>query len=302
MTEQDGAQRLWQAAQAAAINPETLTAWLGPPPEPAPGQIWRARWGGVAEAVLLITAQGNAVETLPVTFDDEEADAGAVLVDKSDSTLDTGIVIWFDIQTTLPTRVLERHLGSVSARLSNLDWSHLVDGMDGLERGEELVYDSDPRRAVRAELEDRLEELSRADWLGAGSGELGQILRDAGLTPSALADTLDIPVQRSMSILRGQVAITQEEAERLSKAVGRTAAELLASNPVPPADIVSLLDQPGRRSQILMFAEKRGIPEIEARREAAFGTLALAARQTGDTKAPEWGSRLDRYFEVVLGE
>jgi hypothetical protein len=300
MTDDDGMRRLWQVAQASAVSPNVLSAWLGPPPEPAPGQIWRARWGEVAEAILLLDVKENAVETVPVTFDDEEADAGAGILTESDSSLGTSVVLWLDISNVLPMRVLERCLGSVDPRVSSR--RQLGATVGELPRGEAVVYASDPRREVRAELEDRLEELSHAEWIGAGSGDLGVILAGHGLTPSGLAARLNVPVPRAMSILRGQAAVTEEEAERLADVTGRSASDLLASNPVPPAGIVLLLDQPSRRSQVLMFAAKRGIPEVEARRRAAFGTWALAARQTGESLAPEWSSRLDRYFEVVLGE
>lgn len=300
MTDGEGMRRLSEAAQASAVRPDVLSAWLGPPPVPAPGQIWRARWGEVAEAILLLVVRENAVETVPVTFDDEEADAGAVLLPEDASSLGTDVVIWLDIRNVLPTRVLERCLGSLDPTVSS-QWQ--VDAaVGGLLRGEAVVYASDPRREVRAELEDRLEELSHAEWVGAGSGDLGVILAGHGLNPSGLAGRLDVSVPRAMSILRGQAAVTEEEAERLADVTGRSASGLLARNPVPPAGIVLLLDQPSRRFQVLKLAAKRGISEVEARRRAAFGTWALAARQTGESRVPDWSSRLDRYFEVVLGE
>ncbi|MDQ1246382.1 MAG: hypothetical protein QG597_750, partial [Actinomycetota bacterium] len=111
---------------------------------------------------------------------------------------------------------------------------------------------------------------------------------------------LGIKPQQALALLRGQVPLSPSQADLISQATDRPVTEILAANPVLPPELVARLDQPRRRRQVHQLAERRGVTETEAWRQAGYAVLALAARQTGDHESQAWEERLDRYFHVVL--
>ena len=110
-------------------------------------------------------------------------------------------------------------------------------------------------------------------------------------------------VRTSSVVVRpGEFLLTPEQAELLSHRVGLSPADILAANPVPPEPLCVLLDLPRHRPKVDRLAAQLGIDEAEAHRIAAYGSWALAARQTGAPDGSEWERRVEQYFSVALDE
>jgi hypothetical protein len=284
----DDADRLRRALAASALRPEVQQALQAAPPEPQPGQLWRARWGQVSELVALVRVTADIVEAAPVTLDVDYADEDAAVVPGSGSPLGVDTVTWIGLRRVLPMVVLDRFLGA---------WP-VMSLMTAT--GYPIVNPADARAEYRARIEDELDILAAARWAPTGTGTLADRLRAAGINAHRLVELLDLPPQEALALLRGKLPVTAEQAETLAAVLTISVEDVLDANPAPPAEVVSLLDRPRRRPQVEALARRRGVSEIAARQSAAFGVWRLAARQVGDRSDPAWDARLDRYFHVVL--
>jgi plasmid maintenance system antidote protein VapI len=294
--------RLRRAAAAAAVPATVVAAWHGQAPEPIAGQLWRASWGELNELVLVLAVAGDHLRTAPVTVDVDYADEDTVVLPADATPLSVELAVWLGLQRDLPFGVLDRYLGSIGER-----WRKAEDVERGLasgdpRRGPACLSAADPRAEYRARLDDTLDMLAAATWVPTGSGGLPQLLRAAGLDPQQLVTLLGMTPQQALAVLRGQAPLSSDQADRLVQVSGHGTDELLAANPPLPADLVARLDRPRRRAQVRELARRRQVPETAAWRAAAFGTWALAARQTGDKVDAAWDQRLDRYFQVVLDD
>lgn len=289
-------ERLRRAMAAAAVPAGAVAAWQGPPPEPEVGQLWRARWEDLAELVVILEAVDDRVVVAPVSFDVDYADEQSVVLPEDATSLQVEAAVWLGLRRDLSMGVLDRYVGFLAER-----WRDLASSAerDELRRGRRL-HPADPGGEYRARLEDTVDVLAAATWVPIGSGALAGMIQSAGVSPQQLVGLLDATPQQALAVLRGRAPVTVEQSSRLSMAIGSTPEEVLAANPSLPEDLVTRLDRPRRRAQVRELASRRRLPEVEAWRAAAYGTWALAARQTGDRADPAWDDRLDRYFDVVL--
>lgn len=294
--------RLLAAAEGAALPEPVLVAWTSGPPLPAVGQLWRAAWEGTAELVLLLAVEGDVLEVAVVTTDVGYADDTTVILPTHATPLKVELGVWIGLRRKVPARVLDRHLGSVGGAWAGTAALERAVTHGDASNGDAVVSGSDPRGEYRARLADALEGLAQAQWVPSGNGRLASLLRSAGLQPAELVSTLDISPQDALALLRSRLSVSLEQAERLAPTLAMSATEVLRANPQPPADLVARLDDPRRRSQLRAVAARRGQDERAARLAVAYGTLRLAARQTGGSDGPDWDSRLDRYFDVALDE
>jgi hypothetical protein len=296
------AERLAAAVAAARVPDAVVRAWTAEPPEPAPGQLWRARWGDVVELVLLFAVASDTVQVAPASVDVECADDGAVVVAESDTSLGIPVAVWDVLARELPMRVLDRHAGHLAPDLATPAGVAEAALQGRAQRGRSAFSPLDPCLQFRSHLDDALDTFRAARWAPTGTGSLAVVLRGAGVEVTQLMDLLEVPAQRALALLRGRAAVTEEEAERLQPVTGLTVADLLAANPALPAGLVACLDRPIWRARVQRLAVRSRMPEPVAWQAAGYGTWALAARQTGGEPSAAWGERLGRYFAVVLGE
>ncbi|MBK6873555.1 MAG: hypothetical protein IPJ14_07855 [Kineosporiaceae bacterium] len=300
MSAEHPSERLRRLAAAAELPTAVVTAWHDLPPEPDEGQLWRARWEDQVEIVLVTAATPGSVQVVPVTLDVGYEDDETLVVPPGSGPLGVPFLIWRGLPRNLPRRVLDRYLGSPREGLRTTAELAAAPATGGATTGTAITSAADPRSEYRARLEDSLDRLAAASWAPRGTGQLGPLLQAAGQTPATLIDLLGITPQQALALLRGQVPLAPPQADLVAQATGRSVAELLAANPSLPPELVARLDQPRRRRQVQQLAERRGVTETEAWRQAGYETLALAARQTGDRESRAWEERLDRYFHVVL--
>lgn len=284
------AARLRAALAAAALPPSVRHAWTERPPTLAPGQIWRARWGTVTHLLLILDAPSCSVRAAPVTLDVDAADDSAAVLPATSSELTVPLVLWLGDATSLPLRVLDRFLGSLTVDLQELS---------AADHGHPVLTPADERAVHRARLQDALDVLVAARWAPEGNGNLKALLGTAD--PKTLAHVLEVPDRTVIALRRGKAALTPEQAERLAPVVRQPVEALLAANPPLPEDLVADLDHPAYRAKVVALAQQRGIDETQAWLTAGFAVAAVAHRQTeGDT--PSWTDRLDHYFALVLDE
>ena len=292
MSEAEGtpAARLRAALTAAALPAGVRRAWTDQPPTPAPGQIWRARWGTTTLLVLILDAPRRSVRAVPVTLAVDAADDSAAILSPGSSDLATALAVWLDDATSLPLRVLDRYLGSLTIDLRELD---------AADRGLPVLTVADDRAVQRARLQDTLDTFVAARWAPEGSGNLKDLLPASDV--KGLAQVLQVPDRTVIALRRGKAALTPEQAERLAPVIHLPVEALLAANPPLPEELVADLDHPAYRAKVIALAERRNIDETQAWLTAGFAVAAVAHRQTEGEK-PAWTDRLDQYFALVLDE
>lgn len=292
MSEAEGtpSTRLRAALAAAALPPSVRRAWTGRPPTPAPGQIWRARWGAVTQVLLVLDAPSRSVRAVPITLDINAADDSAAVLPATRSDLTVPLVLWLGDAASLPLRVLDRFLGSLTVELQELSTA---------DRGHPVLTAADERAVRRARLQDVLDFLVAARWAPDGDGNLKELLGTTDL--KTIAQVLEVPDRTVIALRRGTAALTPEQAERLAPMVHQPVEALLAANPSLPEDLVADLDHPAYRAKVVTLAQQRGIDETQAWLTAGFAVAAVAHRQT-EGGAPSWTDRLDHYFALVLDE
>ncbi|MFI2365396.1 hypothetical protein [Promicromonospora sp. NPDC019610] len=242
--------------------------------------------------LVVLETDRASIRAARVTTEVERADSAALIVPEALTSLGSRIAVWIDLARELPVRVLDRHLGSLEPTALNESAS----GEPRPARGAESYSPIDASREARARVEDELEELANARWAPVSTGRLVDLLRQAGITGARLADLPGIGLADALKIIRGQRPVTETQAQALAARTGRPAAEWIQANPALPEDLVAALDQPSSRSRVIALAKTRNQDEIDAWREAGYEVFALAARQTGEQKSPDWPTRVDRYF------
>jgi len=293
------AERLQTAAAASAIPKLALLAHSNADTLPSPGQLWRVRWEDTVELVIVLAATDTTVSAAPVTEDVDYADDESVVLPAAACPLEVDMVAWLGLARNLPNRVLDRTFGAASQT-----WCDVALGGRGTtaEHGDELVLDSDLRHQYRAQLKDNLVRLAEARWVPEGAGGLDAILSTNALGPRELVAILQVEVPAAVSLVRGQMPVTAEQADLLADHVRLPPEDILAANPAPPGPVCALVDLPRHRPQIDRLAAQRGITDTEAHRVAAYGSWAVAARQTGVLNDSVWEHRLQQYFTVALYE
>jgi plasmid maintenance system antidote protein VapI len=296
--EEQGLGRLMAAVGAVRIPDEVRAVVQAEPDDPAPAQLWRARWGEVVELLLIVEVDVSVV-AMPIMLDDRHAAARTLVLASDQTSLAVTVAVWTDLAHRLPMCVLDRQIGAIAVDVTRSGWEAAAIA-DGARCGSDPVSAADPRHEVRARLEDAMHELAEAAWAPSGSGDLARLLAAASLSPQRLIDMLGITPQRALALRRGQVAVSDAEAGALAPLLGITEEAVLEANASPPAGLVVQMSRPRRRAQVMRLARKRGISEHSAWLAATYGVNAQAARQTGQSREPVWEERIDRYFQVTL--
>lgn len=291
----DARARFHAAITAAAVPPTLKAAWNGPVPEPAAGQLWRARIAELTEFVLLITVDARTITAAPVSIDAEYADEQAVTVPADESPLGVATTVWLGLAHTVPMRTLDRCAGRLTPAAAEV-----TSTIRGIGRpGAAVVSAAQPVTEYRARLADCMDKLAAVSTDIPGTGELPALLTVAGLKPSRLVE-LGLDTPRALAVTRGTAAVNEDEAAVLARELDRSMDDVLTANPAPPKELTTWLDRPRRRRQLEGLATQRGIDAEEARVHAAYDVWALAAREPGG--GVDWNARLDRYFDLVLDD
>jgi hypothetical protein len=290
--------RLLRALAGAGAPEAFRIAFTSPPPDPAPGQLWRARRGDTTVLILLVGIDASTAHVVPVTLDPDYSDPDAVVLPASASPLASALTVWLRLARELSVRVLDRYVGDLSLPGAAADPGAAV--IAAGTPGRQLFSAADPVVEYRARVVDEAAELAATPTL-IGSGELAAILKTSDVAVADLVELLGVPLPRVLALRRGKAPLTFEQAQTLAPVLGLDADDLLAANPSPPSPLLARLARPQRRAQVVQLAATRDIAEDTAYETAAFAVFALAARTEGDTGGDaEWDARLDRYFESVL--
>lgn len=263
-------------------------AFAATAPEPAVGQIWRARWRHTAQLVLVLRTDDVSVSAAPITPDVELGDDLAVIVDDDASPFGYAVLVWTGLTADLPVRVLDVDLGDIDrAALA------AVEGRRGI--GAPITHPLDERAQVRDAISDRMEALANAVWApeAATTIDLTAAMKAKGFTPGKLAPIIGVDAGEIMAVARGDTVPTPELAERLGPLLGIEPLDLLGARRLDP-DLVWAFDRPSLRRPLRERAEAEGFEDEGAfRYHVATAELALAARQTKST------SPRDRYLGLI---
>lgn len=260
---------------------------------PTAGQLWRGRWEGSACLLLLIDVQDSVILAAPVTLNADDADDQSVVAPAELLAVQMAATIWLGLAHEIPMRVLDRPIGSATSPPAE---GTRVEQLESLPRGRRVHTPADPRALVRARLLDTVETFAEATWVPSHQGGLPALLEDVDFT--ALAGVLGSPAA-ALAVKRGKQPLTAAQAQQLAALVNRDPGDLLAGNPALPDELVAVFDRPQVRGDVVRLAQRRGITELQARRDAAYGVLAMAARQSRGLP-PDWGGRTRQYFAAQL--
>ena len=247
-------------------------------PEPAAGQLWRAAWGDAACLVVISGERdGRTVPVMAATAD-HVGDERAIV-----ATAENGMSpsVWGGVAEFIKTFTLEHRITDLTGQ--SLDTLIAVAG--GQQRGDWAPISSnlDDRVLVYADLVERLQTFSGAEWLRTASEDeptLAELAEDAGMRASQIADHLKITPGAARRLLRRQREPSTEEVQILT--------DLLGSTPNATAqfdeDLVADLDLPEFRPQLRLIASNDHHGDEAATRRAFAGrmmTLAARPRQRG---------------------
>lgn len=273
-------------ARVLSVPPSVRAAWFGARPDPAPGQLWRARWEDVSIFVVVLRTEGSSVDVAPVSLDVELATDSAVLLEPGETDFDVPVAVWLELRAAVPERVLEQYAGTV----------HLaVDALRKAPQGRPVLTPQDDRAMEVAVLGDDMDELAAAPAHGA---TLQELLAPVGLQQLV---GLGVPTQLALALSRGLRLLTPELAAKIAPVAGTTPEALLRANPPLPADVLRDLDSAEGRELVSRLAAHRDIPEADARLMAGYGAYALAARETGRGHV-DWTARIAAYVTAVLDD
>lgn len=294
-----------QAAGPAALSEEGLRERFGEPTsvEIEAGQVWRARWEHLHLLVLVLAIDGREVQAAPVTIDPPAEDDHSLIVDGTSTVFGVDATVWAGLTTVVPVRVLDRLLDVWDKE--TVCWAtDTVRGRQasvpvGARQGHDPRSELDPAALFRAELADDLELLRQAPALpvenpGAKHRDLAAILGDK-LDLGLLCSSLNMSQPQVMKLLRGQIPLTDDQVELIAHVTALPAEQVRAAVRPLPLELVATVEHPRWRQAWVKRAQRREVSEDEARRSAAYGTFALAARETGG-REPNWNERLRQFL------
>jgi hypothetical protein len=269
------------------------------------GQLWRAQWEDVGLLVLLLDVDGSSCRAAPATVDPPVEDGSSVVLAPATTVLGEALTVWAGLARQLPLRVLDQPLDllppDVVAYVRSVAAGQTGPAPTGCRVGSRIVSVLQPAAEARAELQDDLGALAAASWLPQAhadaqlqpgkTGDLRDLLGDRPDLP-ALMGALDTPLPEVLDIIRGRRAPTPAQVDALAGVTGQPAEALLASVGPLPGELVAEVDHPRWRPVVRRRARRTGQDEARARLELAYGTYALAARQTGPAAAPSWRDRV----------
>ncbi|MFF8021399.1 hypothetical protein ACFZDJ_09760 [Streptomyces sp. NPDC007896] len=287
------------------LSAEGLRARFGDPAEVhlAVGQVWRARWEETSLLVLVLAIADREVNAVPVTIDPPGEDAASLVVDGTRTAFGVESTVWAGLAGPVPQRVLDRMVDLWGPDL--VAWAaEMADGgapsvPAGARQGTVPASVFDASEEVRAELEDDLDALRAAPGLPEAKGtekvvSLGALLKGLPDLPM-LGTALGVPQPEVMRILRGSVPLKPGQVEAVASATGLSVDAVAKTVRPLPAALVAAAEHPRWRETWIRRAKRLGVSEGEARLSGGYGTLALAARETGGAE-PDWEGRLRQFL------
>ncbi|MFI5796864.1 hypothetical protein [Streptomyces sp. NPDC051677] len=287
------------------LSVEGLRARFGNPAEVrlAVGQVWRARWEEASLLVLVLAIADREVNAVPVTIDPPGEDAASLVVDGARTAFGVESTVWAGLAGPVPLRVLDRVVDLWEPDL--VAWAaEMADGgapsvPAGARQGTVPASVFDASEEVRAELEDELDALRAAPGLPEAKGtekvvSLGALLNGLPDLP-VLGAALGVPQPEVMRILRGSVPLKPGQVEAVASATGLSVDAVAKTVRPLPAALVAAAEHPRWRETWIRRAKRLGVSEGEARLSGGYGTLALAARETGGAE-PDWEGRLRQFL------
>jgi DNA-binding transcriptional regulator YdaS (Cro superfamily) len=304
-------ERVLRAGAAATASPGLLTAVRAADsasmPDPARGQLWRASWDDAAQLVLVLraTATGTAV-VVPVTVDPPASDESSVVVDAALTVLGHEATFWGGLAKDVPFLVFDLLIGIVAPMIVGAAEHIAANGgqemlPEGLSAGTRVESLFDSAAGIRAEIADTLERFRQAAWvtqeLPAGKS-LPELLKGRDDVPALMrqiADALGLKAPEVISIMKGTRPVTPEHAPIIARITSLTEQQVLSAALPLPDGLIRELDRPKWRKALKAQRPPSG-SETAARLKVAYGTLALAARQTGTASADSWPQRIRQYL------
>lgn len=254
---------------------DLVGAFASEPPDPTAGQIWRARWGSVAQVVLLAASEGDDFQMVPLTPDVNLVDDSAVVLPEATTPLGFAAAGWVGLRRRVPIRVLDVLLGSV-------DDAVLHEIVSGRGAGASISSAVDERAQVRDAIARRLSDLADATWLPEAIVNLEEEFHQRGLRPASVAREIGVEPGDIIDLIRGDRAPSPEVAQRLAGLL-KVDPTTLTAVPVD-GDLVKVLDLPKFRRRLAEKGRLQGVvDEVAWRYRVATQELATAARTTGPT-------------------
>lgn len=261
-------------------------------PVPADAEIWLTAWDDAAFlAIVGGTAEGgaeNIKDLIPLSIGHDEADDSAVLLEPGDTTLGVPVTVWLEDAIAAPAIVLRGVVGKASSAVATPAQIRGAVAHGARRKGPPALNGAGRRALARKDLAQVAQHVAAAHHLAEGSGALPNILKDAQMSVTEFAATLDIPTARALSIFRGHTAVDHMQAAALSERLGMSADELLAANPAPDPSMSSFLSERAQRDLVDEVKQVLGGSDSSALRQLVSG-LALAARKEGE--GPDWAAR-----------
>ena len=243
-------------------------------PEPAPGQLWRAEWGGTACLVVVSgVPTGRIVPVVAATSDRIGDDRGIVARTENGMTP----AVWGSVATSIKMFTLEHRITDLTT--DSLERLSAV--ASGRQAGDwaPITSDLDDRVLARAELEGRLHDFSAAEWQRVDADDtptLTQLAAEHDLHASALASILSITPGEARRLLQAKREPTAEEVKLLTSRFDQAPSLRMEID----GGLVEALDLPEFRPRLrLIAASGHSGDESAARRTFAGQMMALAARQ-----------------------
>lgn len=249
-----------------------------PPPNPAPGQLWRAEWDGTVQLLLIVSATDATMEAVPL-IDAEALDEASVSIGM---TLGWNSAVVAADLATLPIRVLDRYLGTLS--------TGVVDRVRSVARGEPgdgdpIVSKFDERWASRVQTSEQIAMLADATWVPQNAEpDIPSLLHALWSRPQLLANDLGVRPGQATQILVGNRLLNDDQRRVVEQRLGREIGPA-----APAADVVWAFDHPSLRMSWRAKARRAGTHDSPTFRWDTYlnSSFALAARTTGGLSARE---------------
>ena len=242
-------------------------------PDPVPGQLWRAEWGGTACLVVVSGIRVGRVVPVIAAIADQAGDERSLVVRSVNG---MKLSVWSGVASSIKMFTLECRITDLITE----SFDTLLAVAAGRQQGDwaPITSDLDDRVLIQTELAEGLRLLSEAEWLPTRSKETGtiaELAEGAGIRASQIADHLGITPGDARRLIRGQREPSADEIRVLSDLLGSAPQVSLQFDD----DLVVSLDLPEFRPRLHLAArgEHRG-DEVSARRALAGQTTALAAR------------------------
>jgi hypothetical protein len=263
--------------------------WATAPPDiggnVAAGDLWQATWARSRLLVLILVVGEKNITVSPVT-ESETGDDRTAILPGGQSPLDgVPFHVWLGLRAVLPQRVLDRRLGPVGPEFRRQLGDTIPTAFPP------ITSALDNRSQVRADLEDRLEVLSQADWQPVATDR--SIRELVGVPPGQFAKAIDILPGDAVNVFARRRPLTPSEAARAATTFNLEVTDVVAATtPRVPDDVISIFDHPRRCRLVHRRAQKTGLTEPEVMRQITAPLLELAARTTGHTP-PNWEALID---------